>query len=407
MVDKTERLFESNPAAREFEAELVELRALPEGQGVVLDKTLFYPEGGGQPCDLGTLNGTPVASVREEDGTILHVIRGSLQKNESVHGILDWSRRFDHMQQHSGQHLLSQAFVRSIGAETTSFHLGSGAATIDIDRGDITDQDIQKTENEANRTVFEDRNVLIYEKNSNELEFMPLRKKTELTGRVRIVEVEDYDWSLCCGTHVERTGAIGPIKILRHEKYKGGSRVHFVCGFRAVRDHQAKTTLIRSVSQILTAGENDLLMVLGKWREDRKVTDKRIQILLGQTVEAEAEKLMRGAETPGAESPKETKWVAAVFNDRNPQEIQALVRRLIQNRNVVAVIAAVQDRATVIFARSADLDMDVRPMAEAAFRTMTAKGGGSASWAQYSIEDVSKVAEGIQKAEDFFRNTHP
>jgi alanyl-tRNA synthetase len=402
MVIKTERLFESDPALREFDAKLVELRALAEGQGVVLDKTLFYPEGGGQPSDRGTLNGFPVTSVQEDGKTIVHVIRGSFQKNESVHGILDWARRFDHMQQHSGQHLLSQAFVRSIGAETMGFHLGSEDVTIDINAGELTDHDIQKTENEANRTVFEDRNVLIYEKNSDELELLPLRKRADLTGRVRIVEIEDYDWSLCCGTHVERTGEIGPIKILRHEKYKGGTRVHFVCGFRAMRDHQAKTSLVKSVSQILTAGENDLLQVLGNWREDRKASEKRIQILLGQVAEAEAGKLMSGAELFG-----ETKWVSAVFNDGNPEEIHALVRRLIRNRSVVTVIAAVQDRATVIFARSPDLDIDVRPMLEAACKTMTAKGGGNASWAQCSTGDVSKVSEGIQKALDIFRNTHP
>jgi len=402
MLNKTERLFESNPASKEFDANVVELRALAEGQGVVLNRTLFYPEGGGQPCDLGTLNGFPIVSVQEEGETIVHRITGGLQKDESVHGVLDWQRRFDHMQQHSGQHLLSQAFVRSVGAETTSFHLGSEDVTIDIDRGRLTDQDMQRVEDEANRTVFENRNVLVYEKNDDELDLIPLRKRPRLTGKVRIVEIEDYDWSLCCGTHVEKTGGIGPVKILRHEKYKGGIRVHFVCGFRAVRDHQAKTSLFRSVSQMLTAGENDLLQILGKWREDRRASEKRFHILTGHWVEAEAGKLMREAELIG-----ETKWVSAAFNDLNPQDIQALGRRLIQNPGVIAAVASVQSPATVIFARSADLDIDVRPVAEDACRTMAARGGGSASWVQCTAGDASKVAEGIQKAKDLFKDKLP
>jgi alanyl-tRNA synthetase len=398
MADKTERLFEAHPGSREFDAAVVDLTALPEGQGVVLDKTLFYPEGGGQPSDTGALNGNRVTRVSEEGGAIVHAVEGRFQKGQAVHGTLDWQRRFDHTQQHSGQHLLSQAFIRTIGADTRSFHLGSEDATIDIEFDGLTDEDVQKIETEANRTVFENREVLTLEKNIAELEAFPLRKKPDLKGTVRIVEIKDYDFSPCCGTHVGRTGEIGPIKILRHEKYKGGTRVHFVCGFRAVRDHQDRATLVQSVSRILTAGEKDMAQVLEKWKEERKASEKRIQLLTGRAMEAEAEKLMRAAELFG-----EIKWVSAALKDGNPREAQLLVRSLILNENVVAVIAAIRDGATVYIARSANLDLDVRPLLEAVSGAMTARGGGNASWAQCAATDASRLEEGMQAALEVFR----
>ena len=393
MADKTERLFDSSPYSREFDANVVDLRALPEGQGVVLDKTLFYPVGGGQPSDRGTLNGNPVAFVWEDGQAIVHAMQGKFQKGDTVHGILDWVRRFDHMQQHSGQHLLSQAFVRSIGADTMSFHLGSEDATIDISTGELTNQDVQNVEIEANRTVIENRKILIQEKNADEPDTIPLRKRPDLTGMVRIIEIQNYDWSLCCGTHVGRTGEIGPIKILRFEKYKGGTRVHFACGFRAMEDYRAKTCLIQSVSQILTAGEREIPEILGKWKEERKVTEKRIQYLLDQAMEAESRELYRSAVPVGA-----IKWVSAVFRDRNPQEIQTLVRMLVRHESLITVVAVIQERATLYFARSADLNYDVRPLMEAASKVMNAKGGGNASWAQCNTGQTEKTEAGIQKA---------
>jgi alanyl-tRNA synthetase len=400
MADKTERLFEAHPGSREFDAAVVDLTALPDGQGVVLDKTLFYPEGGGQPSDKGMLNGNPVTRVWEQGRMIVHAVEGRFQKGQAVHGILDWQRRYDHMQQHTGQHLLSQAIIRTLGADTKSFHLGSEDSTVDIEIDGLTEKDVQKVETEANRTVFENRNILIFEKEIEELESLPLRKRPDLKGRVRIVEIQDYDYSLCCGTHVGRTGEIGPLKILRHEKYKSGTRVFFVSGFRAVRDYQNKSSLIQSISRILTAGEKDITQVLVKWKEERIASEKSLQILSSQLMEAEAEKLMRAAKPYG-----EIKWVSAALKGRNPREVQVLVRSLIQNRNVVAVIAAVQEGVTVFFARSANLELDVRPIFEAVSRAMTAKGGGNASWAQCATGDGSRLEEGLEKALEVFQHS--
>jgi alanyl-tRNA synthetase len=397
MSTKTQRLFDDDPHLRELEAKVIEISALPEGQGVVLDRTLFYPEGGGQPSDKGTLNGIPVSSVFEEGGEIVHVIDGKFNVADSVKGILDWERRFDHMQQHSGQHLLSQAFIRVLEAETLSFHLGSEDSTVDLDIAVFSEEGILEIEAEANRLIYENRSVLIHSMRADELDSVPLRKRPAMKGNVRIVEIEEYDWSLCCGTHVRRTGEIGLIKVLRPEKYKGGTRVHFACGSRALQDYQTKAALIKNLSRILTAGENDMVNLVGRWKEERKTSEKRIQALLEQSIEVEAEKLLREARPVGA-----IKMVSAVFRDRSPQEVQSLVRKLVQSANVIAIVCAVQEKATMFIARSSDMDLDVRLMLEVASKTMNGKGGGNSAWAQCSTAEVEKVEEGMRVATHFF-----
>jgi alanyl-tRNA synthetase len=394
MPDKTQPLFEADPYLRECDAVVREILALPEGQGVVLDKTVFYPEGGGQPADRGTLNGRPVFDVTEQGDAIVHVLEGGfLKTGDPVRGILDWDRRFDHMQQHSGQHLLSQAFVRILEADTASFHLGSDDATIDIVAGDPSWESMIMVENEANRIVFENREIRIVRRSAHDLDAVPLRKRPALTGDVRLVEIHDYDWSLCCGTHVRRTGEIGLIKILRWEKYKGGSRVHFVCGGRALGDYRQKSALARSASQILTAGENEIVDLLEKWRDERKASEKRIQALLDQVLEAEADGLIHASKSAGS-----ARLVSALFRDRNPQEVQALVRKLVRSPNVIAIVGTIQDRATVFFARSADLALDVRVLQQAASEAMNGKGGGNAAWAQCSSDRSDLADQAVAKA---------
>ena len=389
-------MFECDPDLHEFKANVIEIRALPTGQGIVLNKTLFFPEGGGQPSDRGVLNGLFVASVIEDGETIVHAIDGFLQVGDSIKGTIDWERRFDHMQQHTGQHLLSQVFMRRLDAETVGFHLGAEEVTIDLALENLDEKVAVEIETETNRMVFENRSVLVYEKSAEGLETIPLRKRPVLEGLFRIVEIEHFDWSLCCGTHVHRTGEIGLIKINRWERYKGGIRLYFLCGFRALRAFQKKTSLIRSVSQILTTGENDIVDIVQRWKEERKSTEKRIQTLLNQVMETEAEKLLHKARTFGS-----VHVVSALFQDKDAQEIQALIRKLVQTDNVVAIVGTIQNRATVFFARSANLDFNMKDLQEIAAIEMNAKGGGGPNWAHCSTDKTEKADAGIKKAVNF------
>lgn len=394
MSADTIRRFESDPFLKEFDAVVVEINALPQGQGVVLDQTCFYPEGGGQPCDQGTLNGLPVLSVTESDGRIVHVVESaSLKPGDRVRGVLDWERRFDHMQQHSGQHLLSQAFVRVLKSDTVSFHLGSDESTIDLTLAEMTEQSASDVEKEANRVVFENRPLRISIRSASDLDSIPLRKKPDLSGDVRLIEIADYDWSLCCGTHVSATGGIGLIKILQWEKYKSGTRVHFACGSRALRDYQSKSGLVKSLSRVLTAGESEIETIVLKWRDEKKVSEKRMALLLDEVLTVEAGRMTASAVETGS-----CRLVSALLRDRNVQEVQNLGRKIVSFPGMVVILGAVGDRATLFFGRSTDVKADMRDLQKAAAGVLNGKGGGSPNWAQCSSERMDLAEAAMERA---------
>ena len=226
----TQRLYYTEPYRKTFDATVVHVESVAGAWHVTLDQTVFYPTSGGQPFDTGTLGGAAVRDVIDrDDGTIAHVVSGALKAGDVVTGEIDWARRFDHMQQHTGQHVLSAAFDRLFGVRTESFHMGQLSATIDLAR-EVTAAEVARAEDDANRVVWEDRPVLVRFATAEEAAAMPLRKESARTGALRLIDVQDYDLSACGGTHVERTGAIGVIAIGGWEKFRGGSRVEFLCG---------------------------------------------------------------------------------------------------------------------------------------------------------------------------------
>src|SRR5215204_2908719 len=230
----TERIYYNDPYARTFDGRVVEVRNVNGRTAVTLDRSAFYPTSGGQPFDVGTLNSARVVEVIEDDdGEMVHVIDGSLSAGEAASGAIDWERRFDHMQQHTGQHVLSAAFDRSFKVRTESFHLGTASATIDLAR-EVSPGEIARAEKDANTVVWEDRPVAIRYSDAAEAARLPLRKESARGGVLRLIDVEGYDISACGGTHVSRTGAIGIIAVAAWEKFRGGSRIEFVCGGRAL-----------------------------------------------------------------------------------------------------------------------------------------------------------------------------
>jgi alanyl-tRNA synthetase len=250
-MTSTTRLYYAEPWRREFDARVIEVRT--DGARVaILDRSAFYPTSGGQPFDTGTLGGARVVGVEEtEDGAVLHQVDGDLEAGATVHGVIDWPRRFDHMQQHSGQHVLSAAFDRLHDARTESFHLGTDASTIDLGR-DLSTREIERAEQLANEVTWQNRPVSIRFVSEAEAARMPFRKPPAKTGRIRVIEVEDFDVSACGGTHVSRTGEVGVIAVRGWERYKGGTRVEFVCGGRALAAYRgfrdAVTGAIRALS---------------------------------------------------------------------------------------------------------------------------------------------------------------
>ncbi|MBC7224597.1 MAG: alanyl-tRNA editing protein, partial [Anaerolineae bacterium] len=253
MADTT-RLYYDDPYLTEFTARVVERLEWDGHPAVVLDRTAFYPTSGGQPHDTGRLQDVRVVGVEEDpEGRVVHLLERPLQADE-VRGQVDWARRFDHMQQHTGQHILSQACWRTLRAETVGFHLGEEAATIDLDVPDLDLAALERAEVLANDIVCQDLPVHTAFLTDDEAATLPLRKPPAVHGKIRVVQVEGFDASACGGTHVRRTGEVGPIAVVRVEHRGRESRVHFLCGHRATQDHRQRIRITSGLMAALTVG---------------------------------------------------------------------------------------------------------------------------------------------------------
>ena len=253
----TQKLYDENPYRQTFFAHV--LRCEPEGGRwlVSLDRTAFYPEGGGQPADTGVLNRANVLDVQEHGGGILHMVDRPLPVGAGVTGGVNWARRFRHMQQHTGEHIVSGVAHRFFGADNVGFHMGERAVTVDWNVR-IGEAGLELIERMANEAVFRNIPVRAYFPGPEELRTLPYRSKKELSGAVRIVAVPGYDLCACCGTHVARTGEIGAVKIISSQNYKGGTRITMVCGAQAMEDYREKQRSVSAVSGLLSAKPEEI-----------------------------------------------------------------------------------------------------------------------------------------------------
>ena len=273
----TQRLYYTEPYRTTFDATVTAVDSVDGRLHVTLDQTAFYPSSGGQPFDTGTLGGAAVSDVVDrEDGAVAHVVSGPLKPGEVVNGVIDWARRFDHMQQHTGQHVLSAAFDRLFGVRTESFHMGQLSSTIDLAR-EVHAGEIAKAEADANRVVWEDRPVSIRFATAAEAASMGMRKESGRTGTLRLIDVKDYDLSACGGTHVERTGAIGIIAIGGWEKFRGGSRVEFLCGDRALQRFKLWRDSLAAMQRHLSVPPIEMAVSIERMQEDSKALHRAIR----------------------------------------------------------------------------------------------------------------------------------
>ena len=232
-MTETRRLYYEDVYTREFHGEVRECRKAEKGYKILLDQSAFYPEGGGQPCDLGTLNGIAVTDVQEEGGELIHYTEKPLEPGTAVEGQIDWERRFDLMQQHSGEHMVSGLVNSIYGYHNVGFHMGSDVITIDFS-GVLTKEQLMEIEEKTNRKIWENASVKIFYPDEEKLKSLPYRSKKELEGKIRLVEFPGTDLCACCGTHVSHTGEIGMVKILGVENFREGVRVTMISGKRVL-----------------------------------------------------------------------------------------------------------------------------------------------------------------------------
>jgi alanyl-tRNA synthetase len=374
----TLRLYRADAFLAQFDARVIERRTHNGRPAVLLDQTAFYPSAGGQPNDLGALGSARVLDVIEQENAILHVLDRELSI-DAVHGELEWPRRFDHMQQHSGQHLLSQAFVRMANLDTIAVHIGAQECTLDLPAPKVTAAMLDAAEDAANAIVYEDRPFLVYEVSAAQLASIPLRKMPKVTGQVRIVEIEGYDWSACGGTHVRNAGQIGAVKIIKVEKRGNEARITFICGRRALLDHRRTLRDALALADGFTVVRSELPDAVARLREEVKTTGKALAAAQMQLAEYEARDLLDNA-APGVAG---VRIIAAAWDGRDASALRGIARRLTTEPGIVALLGGGGARAMLCFARSRDLTFDMAQLLRDTLQTLgAAKGGGSPDFAQ-------------------------
>jgi alanyl-tRNA synthetase len=391
------RLYYDNPYLVRFTARVVEQLQWDDHPAVVLDRTAFYPTGGGQPHDTGSLNHVPVIDVieREDDGAVVHLLAGPLA-SESVEGQVDWARRLDLMQQHTGQHLLSAAFVDRIGANTVGFHLSEEYATIDLDRAPLSDEVLAEIETFVNFIVLENRTVVARFISDEEVLALPLRKAVAHEGPVRIVEVSGFDWSACGGTHVRATGEVGLIKIVRSERRGAETRVEFLCGGRALADYQAKNALVMGLAQEFTVGHWEVADMVHRLDDELKTTRRDLRRTRDNLLDAEAAVLWHEASRLG-----QVRLVKVELMGRAAEDLKHLAQRLISHPKTVVLLASgglAAEKGSFTFARSDDLEVNMGPLVRQACEAIGGRGGGRPDFAQGGGPAGHLVAEGLEAA---------
>jgi alanyl-tRNA synthetase len=373
----TERLYYQDPYVQTFSSRIVK-RCEVDGQPAVeLQATAFYPTAGGQPHDTGTLDEARVVDVQvDDDGRVLHLLDRPVQQAE-VEGKIDWPRRFDHMQQHTGQHILSQAFSQICRAETVGFHMGEDLSTVDLDRAPLSPDQVQKAEQAANQVVMSASPVTARFVDDRELAALPLRKMPTINGPIRIVEVQDYDWSACGGTHVRNSGQVGLIKVLRIERRNDKTRIHFVCGRRALADYASKHATVQALAGYLTTSESEILSSVQRMEAEIKQERKANAVAQIQLLDYQIEDWVAQAEPVGS-----LRVISLVFEQRASNLLKETARRLIEHSGIVALLATQQPRPQFVFARAQDVDVDMGTLIRASCAVTGGRGGGRPSFAQ-------------------------
>jgi alanyl-tRNA synthetase len=400
----TSRVYYTDPDCRRFDA--VVIRAFQhEGRpAAVLDRTAFYPTSGGQPCDVGTLAWTgeareagqvDVIETVDVDDEVVHVLSAPVADGTVVTGDIDWVRRFDHMQQHTGQHVLSAAFDHLYDNRTMSFHMGAELSTIDLAR-DMTWEQIARAEDEANRIVRENRQVAIRFVSSGEAALLPLRKAPARGGVLRVIDVKSFDLSACGGTHVARTGAIGAVVIPAAEKFKGGARITFGCGDRAVRVFRMLRESVAGSTRALSVLPQELPAAIERLQAEAKGLRRAIKQLQESSASYEAARLM--AEAGGAAG-----IIVDALDGWDANGLKAIATEITRRASAVVALFSIASPYAVVIARSPDRGVD----ASAVLRVLTdrfgGRGGGKGDIAQAGglvggIGDICSAARELLRA---------
>jgi alanyl-tRNA synthetase len=391
----TTRLYYDDSYCTTFDATVTITGELEGRPAVQLDQTHFYPTSGGQAHDTGTLAGLPVVDVVVQDAGLWHVLAIGTDAalpcaGQPVEGSIDWPRRYDHMQQHSGQHLLSQVFYRLYGFETVSVHFGPLESTLDLETATVEPTQLAAVEQEANRLAYTAIPILAYVVEEAALGAVPLRRAPKVTGAIRIVEIGGYDYSACGGTHVHTTAEIAPIKIIRQERRRGQTRLTFLCGQRAYRDYGEKHRLLVKTAGIFSTDAALVPLLVQRTLDQTRDLQQQVEVLMGQLVAYEAEDLLAHAAVAEQSPAGGLHIVQKFYSDRSVDALKQLAALLRSRPNTLALLATgAGGKLTVLFARSDDVNLHVGNLLRDTLKAFGGNGGGRPEQAQGGGSDAS------------------
>ena len=383
------KLYYDSAYIKEFEAQVLSCQEGKKGWEIILSATAFYPEGGGQPADTGLLGNVRVTDVHEKDGQVVHYTDGPLPVGEMVRGVIDWDRRFQHMQEHSGEHLVSGLIHQRFGYDNVGFHMGTDEVTIDFN-GVLEWEDLMAIEEKANGMIWENLEISAVYPEKDELDAMEYRSKKELTGAVRIVSIPGGDVCACCGTHVERTGEIGLVKFLSMIHYKGGVRISLLCGKRAVEDYERKRDQVQKISVLLSARPGEIARAVEKLKEDEAKLQEKLVAAYDKLIASEVRDIKEGDGD-----------IFILEPDFEAIQLRHLVNRLLEEkkgRTVLALGGAAEGSFLYVLGSR---DGDMRRLSRELNGLLNGRGGGSAQMAQGTFFATKDQLQAILKEKGF------
>ena len=380
-MTETRRLYYEDVYKKEFTATVLECRERKNGFAVILDESAFYPEGGGQPSDVGTLGDVKVTEVHEKDGELLHYTEQALEVGAKVEGKIDWARRFDLMQQHSGEHMVSGVIHAKYGYDNVGFHMGSDVITVDLN-GMLDEAQLAEIEREVNEKVWEDKEVVITYPTEEELKTLDYRSKKELTGKVRIVDFPGADVCACCGTHVTHTGEIGMVKLLSVVKFRDGIRMEMICGKRVLnylnmvneQNHQISVKLSAKMEKTADAVQ--------------RLQDENFR-LKGQVARMEEDMFQAEAK----------KWEGAgsvlIFNEGlEADSVRKLADAVMNTCQGCCAVFSRNEDGSYKYAMG-EIDGDLRQYTKELNAALNGRGGGKPFFVQGSVQATEKEIRGF------------
>ena len=373
MNQKTEKLYYIDTYKKTFIAKVLECYKVGKKYSVVLNRTSFYPEGGGQPSDIGVLNTVNVLDVQEKNGTIIHTTDKPLTVGSNVTGGINWVRRFSLMQQHTGEHIVSGIVHRLFKLDNVGFHMGDTAITVDFN-GELSKGNLKVVEMLANQAVYKNIKLKIWYPTSEQLKQLNYRSKKELEGEVRIVTIPGYDTCACCGTHVNKTGEIGIIKILSSQRYKGGTRITMLCGDSAASDYYDRVEISSEISSLLSAKPNEIASAVEHLLEENKLLKQQNYSMKNLILESKAENIIEG-----------TKNVCVFEEDLEPNDLRRYCLMLSERCSGFAAVFSGNDEIGYKYA-IASANVDVRDYSKDINSKFNGRGGGTQKLVQGSVK---------------------